>query len=274
MPQDKGANQMKDLYKTQTPNSASHKAQQQPGVSHKNAAASHPTADGSVGPRSDDSNNVITIGDKDGTECLSIGSSTDVSTKSQNVNLGSESQGALRIGTDTLQLDEEDFGSDTDLEIIGEVKNETSNSSNNSGKPRVADIVNGVTPSGPLSNLPLQTTKQQGTSRMPSASSHTGPSGFLILTPTTQKLATPVRFGGNGFDSKGLDRSLKRKTPGKKDEDVSSMNEDFSRKRAKKEVPVTHDTGYKLKDFAGSEKVVEVCQMLSGRAHWKYVNVF
>lgn len=75
----------------------------------------------------------------------------------------------------------------------------------------------------------------------------------IVAAPVnTEKTHIVPKEKKNSDSSRGVKRKLKET------QDKEGIDEDYGRKKSKKEVAVINDTGYKLQDFAGSDKVVEV----------------
>lgn len=87
------------------------------------------------------------------------------------------------------------------------------------------------------------------------ASGNAGSSKSSSSTSTRNRSHAIVNIPGN--PSSDQQRGTKRKTTVMQED--QTFSDQLGPKKLKKEVSVTGDTGYRLADFAGSEKVVEVC---------------
>lgn len=195
----------------------------------------------------------------DKSDCISICSSNGAPAQPEPIKVLMANEATLKASDiyEDIITKEQDNDSGSDLEIIDEVLHE---------RPQPTVITNGYTLSfsaGPSSGGPTE--PQRTSTRM---NSLTEKSNAAITNEVSKSKTPKARLDTKGTGS--VTPSAKRTGGIKRKQDAVDQNEgisdDFTRKRPRKEVAVINDTGYKLQDFAGSEKVVEVfihiCQVI------------
>ncbi|CAL8101890.1 unnamed protein product [Orchesella dallaii] len=272
---DRGVNQMINLYKpnANTPNSSSKvKVEQQtnngviaePRGNLKHSNGNLQDKKVVLNQDSDDMAGVST----DKMDCVSVGSSTDLSSKSENI---CKTQSLTKKAASQGQCVEDDSGSD--LEIIDEVSmhhpiNDQSMRSSINGTAGEISLTQRSTQGA----LGTENVFSLSPAQIKASSSFVKSKGSVNNTSRTPYSPSP-RNGGNVTEPpkniESANRGIKRKPSSKSGDDVTSaIVDNLSGKKARKEVSVIRETGYKLKDFAGSEKLVEeVCRLLMHLKH-------
>ncbi|ODN02269.1 Nuclear valosin-containing protein-like [Orchesella cincta] len=267
---DTGVNQMKNLYKSNSNAAQSSSTITQPQENQGGTGEAKASTSTAKKTNGNTISRLININLTPKDDSVSEGSSTDLSSKS----VDKDAPDANKATANQGNCPDEDSGSD--LEIIEEMP-----SFNSIAGP----ANNGF---GVISHSAVDT---PGAISM-SAQVLQGANNIFCLSPTQVQLAstfvkakpsgsnttrpppteTPRNDGNTAGSSKKFEpanRGVKRKPASKSGDEISSaINESLSSKRAKKEVAVIRETGYKLKDFAGSEKLVEeVCKLLMHLKH-------
>lgn len=186
----------------------------------------------------------VTLKVADRLDCISVGSSTDASIKS----LGTGTQALVPHAKIVSQDLHEDGGSESDLEIIEEVQHNKTQSS----------VITITATNGYGSVSPAAAVKVND---KPTTSSVQCRNNAVSV----KELAAPVRPVVALKDKvppipekiDKISKGVKRKHE-TSDKEFMGINEDMTRKRPRKEHAVISGTGRTFKDFAGSDKLLEV----------------